>query len=293
MSLQDEMLGCAREAGGALRTREHRERICREFCGFLRERNIQTRHIQHVKARQIQDYIQYQQSRGLGKRTLQNTLAALRTTLTTAGREKFAGHRDLSNASLGLSGASRDGTHEAVPDDLYAQAYEKVRQEDPGAAVVMALQRALGLRALEALRPQADTLKRWEREALIKGAIHVIEGTKGGRPRAQTVIDADRALAAIREARQVLRQTGRQYLVEGESKTLKSAYHRYQNVTRTAGLKGKYASHGLRYAWARDAMQYYPAQGYSVREARAKVAQDLGHGDGRGRYVTQVYYGKT
>jgi ammonia channel protein AmtB len=36
----------------------------------------------------------------------------------------------------------------------------------------------------------------------------------------------------------------------------------------------------------------YQEQGFSSREVRAAVAQDLGHGDGRGRYVAQVYYGR-
>ncbi|MFP5626719.1 Arm DNA-binding domain-containing protein [Salmonella sp. 741265116_PST] len=36
-------------------------------------------------------------------------------------------------------------------------------------------------------------------------------------------------------------------------------------------------------------LRYYLAQGLSRKEALAMVAMDLGHGDGRGRYVAQVY----
>ncbi|ECE8762116.1 DNA-binding protein, partial [Salmonella enterica subsp. enterica serovar Indiana] len=36
-------------------------------------------------------------------------------------------------------------------------------------------------------------------------------------------------------------------------------------------------------------LRYYLAQGFSRKEALAMVAMDLGHGDGRGRYVAQVY----
>lgn len=294
MSLQDEMLRIARDAGGALRTREHRERVVKEFCRCLRERNIQTRHVGDIKVRLIKTYIDHLRERGLGQRTLQNNMAALRTVLTAAGRGPFAEHRELSNAALGLSGASRDGTHEAIDDAHYQEAWAQVLQLDPtgGVAAVMALQRKLGLRALEALRPRADTLTRWEQEALKDGAIHVIEGTKGGRPRKQSVIDQESALESIRHAQQVLTQNNTTYLINGKSGTLKSAYDRYHRILRKAGLRGARASHGLRYAWADQAMAFYRARGYRLRETLALVAQDLGHGDGRGRYVAQVYYGR-
>ena len=49
------------------------------------------------------------------------------------------------------------------------------------------------------------------------------------------------------------------------------------------------AGHSLRYAFARDQLAGYQAQGYSLDEARALTSMDLGHGDGRGRYVERVY----
>ncbi len=36
-------------------------------------------------------------------------------------------------------------------------------------------------------------------------------------------------------------------------------------------------------------MRFYLADGFSRQEARALVSMDLGHGDGRGRYVERVY----
>ncbi|EFA4015927.1 DNA-binding protein, partial [Escherichia coli] len=47
--------------------------------------------------------------------------------------------------------------------------------------------------------------------------------------------------------------------------------------------------HSLRYAWAQDAIRHYLAQGFSEKESLALTATDLGHGDGRGRWVKQVY----
>ena len=294
MSLQEEMRSCARKAGGALRTREHRERIVREFCRYLRQQNIQTRHVRDIKVRQIQAYVGSMNERELTLRTMQNSLAALRTVLTVAGRAAFAEHRNLSNAVLGISGSSRDGTHKPVDEDLYLQVRESILKDDPtgGIAAVMGLQWVFGLRSLEALCAQGDTLRRWEKE-IRRGKIEVVKGTKGGRPRNVTAVNPQIAQVALREAMGVLQATSQDYLVIGKSHTLKSGYDRYHRCLRKYGLRGPSSSHGLRYAWALRAMLYYREErGFSDREALAAVAQDLGHGDGRGRYVAQVYYGR-
>lgn len=295
MSLQEELLNHARQAGGSLRTREHRERVLRDFCQYFRQQNIQTRHVSDIKMQQIKGYLESLRTpeRTLKLRTLQNSMAAIRTTLKAAGRTKFAAHQALGNKALGIAGASRAGTHKPVE----AERYEVVRKlllsydRTGGIAAVMRLQWTFGLRALEALRVRADTLLRWKEE-MLRGKIHVIEGTKGNRPRMQAVLDSEQATLAIEEAMQALKKGGTQHLVTGKSQTLKSAYDRYHRCLRKYGLTGQSASHGLRYTWAHQAMEQYLRQGMSEREARVLVAQDLGHGDGRGRYVARVYYGK-
>lgn len=283
----------SRQAGGALRTREHRERVVREFCHYLRQENIQTRHVRELKVKQVQAYIAHMQARGLEKRTLQNTASALRVLLRTAGRGPFAGHPELSNQALGIAGASRQGTHEAVTAEQFQAFLQQVSEEKdgPGIAAAARLQWVLGLRCLEAIRADRDNLKRWVRE-LPSGKIHVILGTKGGKPRFVTVLDAEALQQELTGALEVLRTTGREVLVTGKSGTLKSAYYRYHRVLRKYGLYGTLASHGLRYAWAQRAMEDYLQQGMTTNDARALVSQDLGHGDGRGRYVASTYYRK-
>ncbi|EOW3675966.1 integrase domain-containing protein [Salmonella enterica subsp. enterica serovar Kentucky] len=61
------------------------------------------------------------------------------------------------------------------------------------------------------------------------------------------------------------------------------------NHLRNAGLTGKYSPHSLRYAWAQDAIRYNEEQGLNNKETLAVTSTDLGHGDGRGRYIEQVY----
>ncbi|MQJ40674.1 DNA-binding protein, partial [Escherichia coli] len=70
---------------------------------------------------------------------------------------------------------------------------------------------------------------------------------------------------------------------------LKMALESWHKQVIKVGLKGEFSPHSLRYAWAQDAIRHYLAQGFSEKESLALTATDLGHGDGRGRWVKQVY----
>ena len=59
----------------------------------------------------------------------------------------------------------------------------------------------------------------------------------------------------------------------------------WHNHLRDAGLTGEYSSHSLRYAGAQDAIRYYEEQWLSHKEVLAVTSTDLGHGDGRGKYI--------
>ncbi|HFU8308966.1 TPA: DNA-binding protein, partial [Escherichia coli] len=50
------------------------------------------------------------------------------------------------------------------------------------------------------------------------------------------------------------------------------------------------APHSMRYHFSQEARQFYRKSGYGDKEIYARVSMDLGHGDGRGRYVKQVYF---
>jgi hypothetical protein len=108
----------------------------------------------------------------------------------------------------------------------------------------------------------------------------MIEGTKGGRMR---------DVAAVRCALEILEASGRRYLLacaKGvETTGLEQAVRVYSKFCSRAGLQ----SHAARYAFAEERMQAYRNEGYSQREARIATSLDLGHGDGRGRYVASVY----
>ncbi|OWG22441.1 DNA-binding prophage protein [Klebsiella pneumoniae BIDMC 35] len=100
------------------------------------------------------------------------------------------------------------------------------------------------------------------------------------------MIDREAVRQAVKEALNIAgKRDG--HLIDNPD--LKSAMDYWHNHLRDAGLTGEYSPHSLRYAWAQDAIQHYQEQGLSHKEALAVTSTDLGHGDGRGKYIEQVY----
>ena len=286
--LSKQLVTLARQAGGSFKTVSDRSKIADRLAIRMAKLNIQIRDVKHLKTHHIERYIHSRLDENISKRTIQNEMAAIRAILSAAGRSKLADpqHEHLNNAALGLSGASRDGTKVAISNERYHRALASISMRDTGVAAAVRLARMLGLRTEEAVQA-AKSLKTWQK-ALIKGEprLRIVFGTKGGRPRDTTVLDHQKVLSVVNEALQNVDQNNGKLI---DKLSLHSAIDRYRNVAREAGLTGKYAPHSLRYAWANDALTFYQRRGLSRDEARAMVSMDLGHGDGRGRYVARVY----
>ncbi|EFK3610309.1 site-specific integrase, partial [Escherichia coli] len=117
----------AKLAGGSHKTVHDRMAIAQRFCHHLLALNIQSKQAAHIRARHVEGYIQHRLAQGISKRTLQNEMAALRTVLQQAGRDKLASDERLSNRTLGLVGASRNGTKQAIPERVYQSALQKAQ----------------------------------------------------------------------------------------------------------------------------------------------------------------------
>lgn len=282
-TLREQLQNAAFDAGGSFKTRESRQIAVNRFHDFLKAQNIQIRLIDQIKGKYIQAYVAFRKANGIGKRTLQNEVTALRCTLRAAGRNKLADQFD--NKSLGISGASRNGTKTAMPDARFATLQAAVFALDHGVYACINLERALGLRAEEAVK-SCKSLATWAEQLASGKPVHVIFGTKGGRPRLVHPANRQRAVEAVHAAQEL---SARQKGVLINKPNEKSAMNRYKNVMTSAGFKGKESGHALRYAFARDQIEAYLAVGYSKAEALALTSTDLGHGDGRGRYIAQVY----
>lgn len=283
MSFRSEANKAARLAGGSFGTIATRCQIIGQLADYLQRQNIQIRDLSALKAKYVAAWLGTSKEAGLSARTCQNRATAVRATLRAAGLTGKA--RAIVNAkALGIAGASRNGSRVAIKADEYKERVDKVADE--GVRAVLELQRHLGLRQLEGIRAQADTLRRWERELQINSRIGIYEGTKGGRPRQCLPIDRAAALSSVRSALDIVgRQNGR--LIDKPE--LKSAVDRYNNVARSAGFIGQKSPHSIRYAWAVASIRRYLDAGLTRREALIATSQDLGHGDGRGRWVNQVY----
>ncbi|EQB7360291.1 integrase domain-containing protein [Escherichia albertii] len=284
--LGGEMKALAKKAGGSFKTVDNRIHIVQRFSRHLRSLNIQIQRVAQIKVRHIESYIHDRLAQEIGLRTLQNEMASLRVVLQQAGRSQVAEHTRLTNKSLGLAGASRNGTRQAITPEHYQQVMKVARSQDTGLAAALELARLMGLRSQEAVQ-SVQSLRTWK-QAIERGEtrLTVVYGTKGGRPRETVILDAGAVRKALENALTVAEPRDGRLIDRSD---LKSAMNYWRKQAVSAGLTGAYSPHSLRYAWAQDAIRHYLVQGFSEKEALAMTAMDLGHGDGRGRYVAQVY----
>ncbi len=180
--LGGEMKALAKHCGGSHKTVHDRIHIVQRFDHHLRALNVHIQRVAQIKVRHIESYIHERLAQGIGKRTLQNEMASLRAVLQQAGRKQVAEHEWLTNKSLGLAGASRSGTRQAITPEHYHHVLETARMKDPGLAAALELARLMGLRSQEAVQ-SVQSLKTWK-QAIERSdtRLTVVFGTKGGRP---------------------------------------------------------------------------------------------------------------
>ncbi len=275
-----------RNAGGSTLTKINRNAgLSKFFVVMQKVLNLQVNSFQNLKASQLKAYVEHLKNEGLTYRSIQNQLAHIRQALRAVNRDHFAGSQDISNAAMGVAGASRDGTHRPLTELQYKAVVAATRVDKPGAAACMTLQRELGLRAREAIQC-VESLGAWEKALIGEMQCQILHGTKGGRGRWTGPVDISRALAAVRDAIAISHAQGGYLIV---SKNLQSAARAYGRACEKVGMKAEHASHSLRCMYAQDRFVQHLERLGSRNEALAATSLDLGHGDGRGTYIAQVY----
>jgi len=281
-SIEAKFMAASLHKGAATLTRQKMRTTFLAFAAHAKERRYGPVDPATVTEKQLRNYVAARIESGITPRTIQNEVSHLRRALRGAGRGDWADA--VTNAQLGVPAGTRIGTGRVVDARVLEQALERA-PADTRAWIL--LERCLGLRRAEMIESHRS-LKQWE-AALARGQsfITIRHGSKGGRVR-DTAIPApyrERALVAVRAALEVI--SGRQYLVDAP--TNRAAQKQVHDRFATLGLTGGDSGHALRRAFCRDNYEHYLGEGHSQKEALALCSRDLGHGEGRGRWVWNNY----
>jgi len=277
--------------GGARITKTQSKLIGDRFVDWCFENGYLFNSIAEVTLAMLQDYFKYLQIEGVTTATQHNRLSSILRAMK--GLKCDPNAKGITAKSVGIPPRNRSGTKMPLPDELFESIMVKAAElNEPGFVIALRLQRLIGYRGMESMM-SVRTLEKYALEAVDILKVPVIRGTKGGRPRFSVIIQARalETLDAIRASLLYMKEHG-DFLIVCGSSGLESALWKYHRLARSVGLVGKYAPHSLRYAWIVEKLIELREAGYNRQEAMAFAANILGHGDSRGRYVSQVY-GKT
>lgn len=277
--------------GGARITKIQSKLIGDRFVDWCFKNNYIFNSIADVSLEMLQNYFKSLQAEKISTATQHNRLSSIRRAMKSLKSDPNA--KGITANAVGIPPRCRSGTKMPLPDVLFESILMKATElNEPGFVIALRLQRLLGYRGLESMMSILD-LEKYALEAADFLKVPVIRGTKGGRPRTSVIIQsrAIDTLDVIRSALLYMQEHGG-YLIECGKAGLKSALAKYHRLAKKVGLVGTYAPHSLRYAYCIDKLIEMRDAGYNRKEAMAFAANILGHGDSRGRYVSQVY-GKT
>lgn len=240
---------------------------------------------QNLTQKQLKKFIEIRIKNEVTPHAIQTDVSAIRRAMIGAGR-----HIDVvqlfDSKSLGVPSFSRSGNGIAVNENVLKNALEKADQKT---ASLILLQRHIGLRLNEALHAKHN-LKSWL-NILEKGGkdLRVTDGSKGGRPRTISIFESQREAVLNAIKQNLIATENAKTSAIPQAKSLESARRIYSRKLSKVGLENEYSSHSLRRAFACDQFKRYIEIGYSERNALSLVSNDLGHGDGRGRWVWNNY----
>lgn len=285
MSLSKNAKELAKAAGGSHATIEARTRIIMQLVNNLRfEQNVQIRTISQLREKNVENWLRNGREKGLSPRTLQNRLTAVRAVLVQAERYDTLSRLENTAKKVGFAGASRDGVRKPPSDEQLNRLLANVNHQ--GVRICLEMMNEFGLRQKESVMAAAS-LDKWLKDITSDrhGRFQLVQGSKGGRPREIWPNDPTKAAALVSRAIEYARQNGGK-LIQGD---LKQALGRFNREAASAGFKGLHSPHSLRYAFAQRTISRLLQQGWDKRLALSFASQVLGHGDGRGRWIDQVY----
>lgn len=281
--LKDDLSDKAEKTGGSSLTQKQMASTVEKLAKHLHSVGYNITSADQLKEKHIESYAN-QRLKEVSDRTVKNELAHARDILKEAGKDKIANSDRISNQQL-VGQTSREPARQPPDSQTREQIIAAASERDAGVGAALRLQAEFGLRAQEAVQA-CKSLSTWESQLAAGKSVTVVYGTKGGRPRETAPANRQSALQAVRQAQAVAQERGGKLVSKS---TLSAAMSRFHNIAHQAGARGVHAPHSLRYVYTQAQVRQYQERGYSHHEARALTSQDLGHGDGRGRWVASVY----
>ncbi|OFC60512.1 phage integrase N-terminal domain-containing protein [Candidatus Erwinia dacicola] len=132
--LSKDMVTLARQSGGSFKTVADRMKMADRIAAQLLAMNIQIRQARNIKPKHVVMYKDQRLAQGISKRTIQNEITTIRTILATCGKTIMAQSDSISNKTLGIGGASRSGTKQAISDTTFSAAVQYAMKEHAGVA---------------------------------------------------------------------------------------------------------------------------------------------------------------
>lgn len=276
---------------GSWATRERATRTWNSLIKFAKEKKWDLAPAT-ITPKQLRIYLE-NRCTVISSRSVQNEASHLRRAIEGAGRV-IGNVRDEKNSwsstRLSVPEATRIGGKAAADPARWQEAKPQMPKD---VLAVVELVQEMGLRKKEAVM-SGPSLAEWSRElskpdSLERGCyLNVTWGTKGGRPRFQYVPVGQ--VEATKKAVSTALTVGA--LHKGDlidAPDLEAALKRYSNCISRLGLSGNDSGHGLRRAFAQRQFSFYRDSGRTEKESLSLLSTDLGHGDGRGRWVWNNY----
>lgn len=283
------------QLGGAYTSKSARTRHGRSFLNFCHYKGQSLTDIKHVTFPLLKDWVTSLKNANLKNGTINNHVASVRALCEQRGADlEKLGLTDT--VGLGVQVRNRKGTKLPVTDEIFEAAIaQAIAANEIGFVHALKLERFLGLRGTEAMM-STTALKTYAKQAhmlvqRILSPVHIIDGTKGGRPRDVAVIAqyAQPTFEVITESLDFALKNDGFLIVGRQGSGLKGARAKYHRLATKFGLTGVYSPHSLRYRYCVDKLLEFNAAGVPRNEALAFASECLGHGASRTRFVSSVY----
>ena len=247
---------------------------------------------QNLTSKQVLGFVKHRSTQ-VSARSVQNEISHIRRAVRGSGRvlgDLTDPKNNWSSHRLSVPKGSRIGGKAAINIDKFNAARAELSKP---MQTVVDLQMSLGLRRQEAVI--AKNTGDWKMSLTVAQSqnrgtylqLTADAGSKGGRAR-HIYVPLGRissTLAAVSAAHDAKIYNG--HILDYDD--LKSALKGYDNALSYQELTNTDSGHGIRRFFACQQYDYYLSTGLDKDTALSRLSQDLGHGDGRGRWVWNNY----